>query len=68
LPELLFDELLFELLLELDDPEELDFDRELEFELLTRRLEFEELELRCELGRLSITAPRSVSIFKFSKL
>jgi hypothetical protein len=67
LPEL---ELLFEL-----DPDELDFDFELELELelefpelLVRRLELDALELRCELGRLSITAPRSVSIFRFSKL
>ena len=55
---------------------ELDFDFELEAVLLREpeERELDELdpreleELFCELGRLSITAPRSVSIFNFSRL
>lgn len=62
---------------------ELEFDFEREFELERPLLEFEDellerlfedwlrealLELFCELGRLSMTAPRSVSILAFSRL
>lgn len=60
-----------ELLLELE-PEELDLELELELpELLVLLLaldEFDELEPRWELGRLSMTDPRSVSILTFCKL
>jgi len=56
---------------ELDDDrfDELELEREFEAELREFELELLlELEDFCELGRLSITAPRSVSILSFSRL
>lgn len=62
---------------ELDPELEPDFGRpllELDEEILDRLLlddelpRLAELELFCELGRLSMTAPRSVSILTFSRL
>lgn len=59
------------------DLESLDRDSDREFEFderderlspLLLRLDEADEELRCELGRLSITAPRSVSIFRRSRL
>ena len=60
------------------DLESLDRDSDREFEFderderlspsLSRRRLADEDEPRCELGRLSITAPRSVSIFRRSRL
>jgi len=67
LPELEF-ELDFEREFELERPLLLEFEDELLERLLEALLREALLELFCELGRLSMTAPRSVSILAFSRL